>query len=95
MGLVALQHVGSSRTRAKSVSPVLVGRFLTTVPPGKPSTLLFKNCSLLGGDKCCGERRKFEQSEGCQGGEQALVLNREVHIGLIEKVTFESRRGRR
>lgn len=40
------------------------------------------------------EERK-EWSEGCQGGGQALVLNREVRVGLIKKVTFESRCERR
>ena len=34
--LVAPQHVGSSQTRLKHVYPVLVGRFSTTAPPGKP-----------------------------------------------------------
>ena len=34
--LVAPRYVGSSWTRAQSVSPVLAGGFLSTVPPGKP-----------------------------------------------------------
>lgn len=34
-------------------------------------------------------------SEGCRDAGQALVLNREVHVGLIKKVTFESRCERR
>ena len=39
-GLVALQHVGSSRTQIRTVSPALAGRFLTNGPPGKsPLTL--------------------------------------------------------
>ena len=36
MGLVAAQHVGSSRTRAGSRVPCIGRRFLTTAPPGKP-----------------------------------------------------------
>ena len=39
--LVALQHVESSWTRVKSVSPALAGRFLSTVPPGKSLHELF------------------------------------------------------
>ena len=35
-GLAALRHVGSSWTRTESVSSALAGRFLTTVPSGKP-----------------------------------------------------------
>ena len=34
VGLVALQHVGSSQTRARTVFPALAGGFLTTAPPG-------------------------------------------------------------
>ena len=34
-GLVAPRHVGSSRTRDRTMTPSLAGRFLTTVPPGK------------------------------------------------------------
>ena len=35
-GLVALRHVGSSRTRAQTCVPsILAGGFLTTAPPGK------------------------------------------------------------
>ena len=36
MGLVALRHVGSSWTRARTRDPALAGRFLTTAPPEKP-----------------------------------------------------------
>ena len=35
-GLAAPRHVGSSRTRARPVSPALAGGFFTTAPPGKP-----------------------------------------------------------
>ena len=36
-GLVALQHVGSSRTRAQTHVPCIGrGQFVTTAPPGKP-----------------------------------------------------------
>ena len=47
MGLVALWHVGSSRTRARTCVPVLAGGFLTTAPPGKSLNYYFK-----GGGKC-------------------------------------------
>ncbi|XP_060143304.1 cilia- and flagella-associated protein 418 isoform X2 [Globicephala melas] len=36
MGPAAPQHVGSSRTRARPVSPASAGRLSTTAPPGKP-----------------------------------------------------------
>ena len=36
MGLVALQHVGSSGSGIEAMSPALAGRFSTTEPPGKP-----------------------------------------------------------
>ena len=36
----ALWHVGSSRTRARTVPPALAGGFLTTVPPGSPKHIL-------------------------------------------------------
>ena len=39
-GLSCLRHVGSFRTRARTVSPALAGGFLTTAPPGKPLYLL-------------------------------------------------------
>ena len=35
-GLVARRHVGSSQIRDPTVSPALVGGFLTTEPLGKP-----------------------------------------------------------
>ena len=41
MCLVALRHVESSQTRDWTVSPVLAGRFLSTVPPGKSWQLFF------------------------------------------------------
>ena len=41
MGLAALRHVGSSQTRARTRVPCMAGRFLTTVPPGKPPDLTF------------------------------------------------------
>ena len=41
---VALQHVGSFRTRHNTRAPALAGGVLTTRPPGKPSPwLLFLN----------------------------------------------------
>ena len=48
-GLVALQHVGSSRTRAQTRAPALAGGFLTTAPPRKPlySSFLKKKRALL------------------------------------------------
>ena len=36
VGLVVLQHVGSSQIRIEPVSPALVGRLFTTEPPRKP-----------------------------------------------------------
>ena len=41
MCLVALRHVESSQTRDWTMSPVLAGRFLSTVPPGKSWQLFF------------------------------------------------------
>ena len=41
-GLVALRHVGSSQTRARTRVPALAGRFSTTAPPGKPLSFVFK-----------------------------------------------------
>ena len=40
-GPVALRHVGSSQTRARTRAPALPGRFSTTVPPGKPQLIYF------------------------------------------------------
>ena len=34
--LAALRHVGSSRTRDRTMSPALAGGFFSTEPPGKP-----------------------------------------------------------
>ena len=45
--LVALQHVGSSRTHIRTVSPALEGRFLTDGPPGKSSVILSELQFLL------------------------------------------------
>ena len=45
MGLVVPRHVGSSRTRARTVSPALAGGFLTTAPPGKSVTGV-SNCKF-------------------------------------------------
>ena len=42
MGPVALWHVGSSQTRARTRVPALAGRFSTTAPPGKPLLRIFK-----------------------------------------------------
>ena len=42
-GLVAPWHVGSSWTRAWTVSLALAGRFLTTAPPGKPENTLSRS----------------------------------------------------
>ena len=41
MALVTPRHVGSSWTRAPTMSPALAGGFLTTAPPGKSSGSLF------------------------------------------------------
>ena len=41
MGLVAPQHVGSSRTGDRTLSPALAGGFFTAEPPGKPHLLSF------------------------------------------------------
>ena len=46
LGFIAPWHVGTSWTRARTRSPALAGRFLTTVPPGKPSNAFF-NSNLL------------------------------------------------
>ena len=47
-GLVALWHVGSSRTRAQIHVPCIGRRFLTAAPPGSPSLfyLLQQNCLM-------------------------------------------------
>ena len=42
LGLSCPQHVGSSQTRDKSVSPALASGFLTTGPPGSVSVCTFK-----------------------------------------------------
>ena len=39
--LVALWQVGSSQSRDRTMSAVVSGRFLSTVPPGKPYALFF------------------------------------------------------
>ena len=44
LGLVAVQHVGSSRTRDRTVSSASAGRFFTTELPGKPSLPGFQCC---------------------------------------------------
>ena len=42
LGLVALQHGGSSWTRDRTCAPALAGGFLTTVPPGKSQSTIFR-----------------------------------------------------
>ena len=44
MGLVALQHVRSSRTRARTLVPALAGGLLTTAPPGMSPLLNYCYC---------------------------------------------------
>ena len=52
MGLAALQHVGSSQTRARTRVPCIGGGFLTTVPPGKSQDSGFKFCLCYLGIMC-------------------------------------------
>ena len=40
MSFIALRHVGSSRTRARTPVPCVGRRFLTTEPPGKPLEII-------------------------------------------------------
>ena len=47
MGLVAAWHVGSSRIRDQTMSPVLAGGFFTTEPLGKPHPFLSLHFSAL------------------------------------------------
>ena len=50
MGLVALWHVGSSQTSNQTVSPALVGRFLTIRPLRKPLIVVLICIFLMSSD---------------------------------------------
>ena len=60
-GLVALQHVGSSRTRDRTRVPCIGRRFLTTAPPGESGVDVLK--ALL-----CGLSRRGAQGMQVRGG---------------------------